>query len=87
VHRWPQHPLHYGVSAITKLVELPAGTVAERNGNEVGPLLRVTFVDGWDTDLGEPGCGVSEADLAEVRRFLADRTGRQWSVRADAVQP
>ena len=80
-------PSHYDWAAVAELTELPPGMVAARNGNGVGPLLTITFADGWDINLGEPGCGVTDADLAAVRRFVADRTGKQWSVRPDAVRP
>jgi len=71
------YPRRYGMNDIVALVEIPRGFRVEAR-KENGPILNVYFHDKRRASLSLDCEGLTEQDLAGIRRMLTARTGKTW---------
>lgn len=69
------YPRRYGMNDIAALVEIPEGFRVKASK---GPVLTVRFHDGRSESLSLDCEGLTQADVADIRRMLTARTGKAW---------
>ena len=81
--RRPWDHMDHSFDQIRSLETIPGGMRSDKLVKN-GPWYNVVFNDGRSFSFGDDNEGCSETEQSAIAKFIAERSGQTWLVRADA---